>query len=266
LTSDWDEEDYRARRRKEDFLHLATSTRSRAEISTFGLKDWVLNSYERISLALQQRSFDASNQLRVKGSMRGFVRNLTEAMSYILVATRYSEDITLASLSLLKSASSDILVNLEGIYDSGKTLLRDLDSMKNYFDFLDPTFNPSSTPRLEPFASYSEPTRRGMKIVAKDVGFKYPRGKPVLKGINFTIESGELIAIVGGNGSGKSTLVKLLSRLYDATSGSIEINDNDIRCYDKDELWSHMSSVNQDFGISPTVPSNSRQVLQYVHW
>src|SRR6202044_563908 len=107
----------------------------------------------------------------------------------------YSEDITLASLSLLKSASSDILVNLEGIYDSGKTLLRDLDSMKNYFDFPDPTFNPSSTPRLEPFANYSEPTGRGMKIVAKDVGFKYPRGKPVLKGINFTIEPGELIAI-----------------------------------------------------------------------
>lgn len=264
LTLDWDEEDYRARRRKDDFLLLATSTKSRAEISTFGLKDWVLNSYERISLALEKRSFDASNQLRVRGSMRGFVRNLTEAMSYILVATRYSEDITLASMSLLKSASSDILVNLEGIYDSCKSLLRDLESMKNYFDFLDPTFNPSSTPRLEPFAGYSEPTGRGMKIVGKDVSFKYPKqskGKPVLQNISFTIEPGELIAIVGGNGSGKSTLVKLLSRLYDATSGSIEVNGNDIRCYDKDELWSHMSSVNQDFGMSPNVLANNRKVL-----
>ena len=266
LTLDWDEEDYLARRRKDDFLHLATSTRSRAEISTFGLTDWVLNSYERISLAIQKKSFDASNQLRVKGSMRGFVRNLTDAMSYVLVATRYSADISLASLSLLQSASSDIFMNLEGLYDACASLLRDLDSMKNYFDFLDPAFNPSSTSRMEPFASYSEPTGRGMKIVAKDISFRYSNAESVLKGLSFTIEPGELIAIVGGNGSGKSTLVKLLSRLYDATEGSIEINGNDIRCYDKDELWSHMSSINQDFGAPHMVIPNSRQVLQYDNW
>ena len=144
--------------------------------------------------------------------------------------------------------------------------------MKNYFDFVDPKLNPSSTPRMEPFASYTEPTGKGMKIVAKDLTFSYPegaKGKPILKGLNFTIEKGELIAIVGGNGSGKSTLMTLLTRLYDCTNGSIEINDVDIRCYDNDELWSNMSTVNQNFGNLPIqvfVLSSCKENITIYQW
>lgn len=256
MTIEDNEDDWAARTSRSDFFYLATDAKARAEISTFGLKDWVLGTYDRISQVLQQRSSASVNRVRIKGTMRGFVRNVTDAMSYILVATKYT-DITLASLSLMQSASMDILWNLEALYEACKSLLRDLESLKDYFEFLDPELNPSSTARMEPFTAYNEPTGKGMKIVAKDLTFTYPEssnGKlPVLRGLNFTIEKGELIAIVGGNGSGKSTLMTLLTRLYDASSGSIEINDADMRCYDTDELWSHMSTVNQNFGISPQV-------------
>jgi len=264
VTLEIDEEDYYARHRRQEFLFYATDTTARAEISTFGLKDWVLGTYERICQTLQQRASATVNRVRVKGTMRGFVRNVTDAMSYILVATKYT-DITLASLSLMQSASMDILWNLEALYGACANLIRDLDSMKNYFEFLDPELNPSSTPRREPFTAYNEPTGKGMKIVVKDLTFEYPysnRGERVLKGLNFTVEKGELIAIVGGNGSGKSTLMTLLTRLYDCTSGSIEINDVDIRCYDKDELWSHMSIMNQSFGIPLQIPlTHARKIL-----
>jgi len=230
---------------------LAIDKQHRAEVSTFGLSEWILETYHDLATRLVQRTRENHNQIRVSGSMRGFVRNFTYAMSYILVATRYSESITLASLALLQSAGRDILYSLEGMYDSAKSLLDELDNMKNYFDFLDPDLNPSSTPRMAPFVDYNASTGQGMKIVAKDLKFSYPStAKPVLNGLSFTIEPGELIAIVGGNGSGKSTLVKLLARMFDATSGSIEINGNNIRQYDKDELWSKMSIVNQDFGIT----------------
>ena len=175
-------------------------------------------------------------------------------MSYILVATRYSQDITLASLALLQSATEDIIWSFESFYDSTEDVLDGLEDMKNYFDFLDPEMNPSSTARREPFTEYKETTGKGMKIVAKDITFRYHREETVLKGLSFTILPGELIAIVGGNGSGKSTLVKLLARMYDVASGSIEINDADIRQYDTDELWSHMSTVNQDFGTPHLSP------------
>jgi ATP-binding cassette, subfamily B, bacterial len=185
--------------------------------------------------------------------MRGFVRNATEAISYILAATRYNDVITLSSLTLLQSTSQSIVWELESLFRSFQRMCHDLNGMKGYFDFLDPSMTPSATPRMEPHASYRDPTGQGMKIVAKDLLFAYPDGKQILKGLNFTINPGELVAIVGGNGSGKSTLVKLLARMYDVTSGSLEINDIDIRRYDPNELWSHMSTVNQDFR-SPLTP------------
>ena len=219
-------------------------------MSTFGLKEWILETYSRIAGALQSRDDSQKLQIRLRGTTRGFVRNVTESLCYILAATKYREVINLSSLSLLQSTSRDIVWDLESLYRSFDRMRKDLIYMKEYFDFLDPTKTPSATPRMEPFANYHEPTGRGMKIAAKDISFAYPEGqevKQVLKNLTFTIEPGELIAVVGGNGSGKSTLVKLLARLYDVTSGSLEINDIDIRRYDNDELWSHMSSVNQDF-------------------
>lgn len=245
--------EYEARQHRQDFVHLATGKNHRAEVSTFGLSEWILKTYNEMAMNVVQISRQTHDQIRIRSNMRGLVRNFTDAMSYILVATRYSESITLASLALLQSAGRDILYSLEGMYDSGEDLLEELENMKTYFDFLNPNLNPSSTPRMEPFVEYSDSTGQGMRIVAKDLKFKYSAtAKPVLNGLSFTIEPGELIAIVGGNGSGKSTLVKLLARMFDATSGTIEINGNDIRQYDKDELWSKMSIVNQDYGSCPT--------------
>jgi ABC-type multidrug transport system fused ATPase/permease subunit len=223
-------------------------------VSIFGMKDWIVDTYRQLSQDAQEKLSANAYQIKVHGSMRGFVRNFTEAVSYALVALKYRENITLFSLALLRSAGRDILYSMASMYDSSKDLLDELGNMKNYFEFLDPMNNPGSTPRMEPFADYKEETGKGMKIVAKDLKFSYPSMKPTLKGLSFTIEAGELIAIVGGNGSGKSTLVKLLARMYDVTGGSLEINGVDIRCYDKDELWSHMSTINQDYCIiSPSL-------------
>jgi ABC-type transport system involved in Fe-S cluster assembly fused permease/ATPase subunit len=63
----------------------------------------------------------------------------------------------------------------------------------------------------------------------KDVKFAYDDRKETLKGINLKIAGGSTVAIVGETGSGKSTTLKLLHRFYDVTSGSIEIDGQDIR-------------------------------------
>jgi len=68
-----------------------------------------------------------------------------------------------------------------------------------------------------------EPDIEG-KIVFDHVNFSYPDGKQALKDINFTLESGKTLGILGSTGSGKSTLVHLLQRLYDY-EGSIKIDD-----------------------------------------
>lgn len=69
----------------------------------------------------------------------------------------------------------------------------------------------------------------------------------VLKGVSFSIEAGQTVAVVGENGSGKSTLVKLLTRLDDPSGGVIEVDGVDLREYDLDHWRAQIGVVLQDF-------------------
>jgi ATP-binding cassette subfamily B protein len=67
------------------------------------------------------------------------------------------------------------------------------------------------------------------EVVFNDVSFGYTPERPILKNVSFRIPAGGTVAVVGGSGSGKSTLARLLLRLYDVTSGHIDIDHQDIR-------------------------------------
>ncbi|NKZ00466.1 ABC transporter ATP-binding protein [Nocardiopsis alborubida] len=86
------------------------------------------------------------------------------------------------------------------------------------------------------------------EIRFRDVTFTYPgMSTPVLDGLDLTVAAGESLAVVGVNGAGKSTLVKLLCRLYDPVSGTIEVDGTDLRDLDL-ESWRHrLSAIFQDF-------------------
>ena len=80
------------------------------------------------------------------------------------------------------------------------------------------------------------------------MGFVYPgAGRHVLKNINFTMESGEKIALIGENGAGKTTLVKLLARLYDPTEGAILLDGIDLREYSVEDLRKEIGVIFQDY-------------------
>jgi ATP-binding cassette, subfamily B, bacterial len=81
-----------------------------------------------------------------------------------------------------------------------------------------------------------------------DVGFTYPSGgAPVYERLNLTIPAGKSLAIVGRNGVGKTTLVKLLCRLYDPTSGSIQADGVDIATFEPEAWRARIAVVFQDF-------------------
>jgi ATP-binding cassette subfamily B protein len=63
----------------------------------------------------------------------------------------------------------------------------------------------------------------------QDVWFGYDERNPVLKGVSFTVEPGEMIGLVGPSGAGKSTTINLLCRFYDVSRGAIQIDGLDIR-------------------------------------
>jgi len=95
------------------------------------------------------------------------------------------------------------------------------------------------------------------KVTFKDVVFAYEPEKPVLRGVNFNIEPGQCIAVVGATGAGKSTLINLLNRFYEIEKGTIEIDDLDIRQMTLKGLRSHISVVLQDvFLFADTIEKN----------
>jgi len=84
------------------------------------------------------------------------------------------------------------------------------------------------------------------KIEFKNVGFSYQSEREILNKINFSVKSGETIAIVGASGSGKSTLVKLLFRFYDPTNGVISIDGQNIKQVTQNSLREMIGIVPQD--------------------
>jgi ATP-binding cassette subfamily B protein len=105
----------------------------------------------------------------------------------------------------------------------------------------------------------SDPAQRGV-VEFRDVEFRYPGAEqPVLVGLSFRAEPGQVTAFVGSTGSGKSTLINLIPRLYDASAGSVLVDGVDVRDQDREALWRRIALVPQKaFLFSGTVASNLR--------
>ena len=88
------------------------------------------------------------------------------------------------------------------------------------------------------------------KLEFKDVHFRYldtdPKQPDLINGVNLVIEPGQSVALIGITGSGKTTLTALTTRLYDVTSGAIEVDGVDIRQLTRSELRRHVAMAFED--------------------
>ena len=92
----------------------------------------------------------------------------------------------------------------------------------------------------------------------QNVSFKYPgTERYVLDDVSFTINPGEVVALVGRNGAGKSTIVKLLARLYLPDTGSVKLDEYSVDQLTDEMLYSNMAFAMQSFGrYEATVAEN----------
>ena len=124
-------------------------------------------------------------------------------------------------------------------------------SIEKIFEVLD------STPEIRDCENPVILTRNHNSIKFNDVNFEYVENVPVLKNINLSINKGETVAFVGNSGGGKTTIVNLIPRFYDAKSGSITIDDIDIRNISLESLRQNIAVVFQDnFLFSGTIREN----------
>lgn len=130
-------------------------------------------------------------------------------------------------------------------------LLFQAPSINQYFDIVDGSQNP--------IRDSVKNTKLSGDILFKNVSAGYHSDKPVLRDLNFKIESGKKIAIVGHTGAGKSTLLNLIYGALTPSSGSISFGDKDYKSLSKSELRANFSIVFQEtYLLSRTIEENLR--------
>lgn len=233
-----------ARREMEYFRVLGGSRESAKELKLFGLKSFLVDRYTKLSeevygemVTLYRRRLFAGVFFALVGIL-GYYGSYAFAIHQTVVGL-----LTVGTLVLLAGAIAGASSNIQAVLSTFSSIAGQALFLTDLLEFF------SVRPKVfsKPDALVApRPIRRGFEF--KDVSFSYPgSSKLVLKNINFSLEPSERIALVGKNGEGKTTIVKLLTRLYDVTSGHVLLDGVDIREYDLEDLWKEVGVIFQDF-------------------
>ncbi len=151
------------------------------------------------------------------------------------------QGITLAEFLMITTFAMTLFPKMMHFLFNLRELAKRYSDLKKYLNLLD-----EEVTVADPVEPVIIPDQGG-QIVFENVSFNYEKKQTqVLKEFNLTINSGEVVALVGYSGAGKSTIAKLLMRMYDPTNGRILINGVDIRQVKKADLRSKVGIVPQD--------------------
>ena len=212
------------------------------EVRLFDLSDLLIGKYNEVfrgyfggikKLILQEGAWNL---------LLSFATAVMNGVLFYMIATNVTQ---ISDYSVYTGALNSISAALAAVISVTASIYEGSLFIDNMILFMDekqtvmPTLSEPATPK----------THCGHTIELCDVSFRYPGAdRDVINHINLTIESGSTIALVGLNGAGKTTLIKLITRLYDPTSGVILLDGRDIREYDLKSLYKLYGIIFQDFG------------------
>ena len=232
-------------RRLLDYLRLlGASALSAKEVKMFGLGGHLAERYHRLS----EDIYVENKALAIRRAIAGSGLNLISTGGYygayaVVLLKTISGSISIGSFTLLTGAFSRSRSYIERILSGFNDISEQAMFLKDLFEFfeMEPTIGalPGALPAPRPI-------RHGFEF--QNVGFAYPGSeRMVVRNINFRLDAGEKLALIGENGAGKTTLVKLLARLYDPTGGRILLDGIDLREYDVEDLRHEIGVIFQDY-------------------
>lgn len=233
-------------RRMRYFSTLLTSNFSAKEVRLFGLSNYFLNYYQKKFDEFHREHFILRRHQLGWNILLSVFASVAAALFYAyIIFQTLSNRITLGSLSLYTYAVAQVQLTLSVIVSQVGMLYEGALFVDHLFEFLN---IPPIMTLPPPSCSCAVPVPLQCGITFRHVNFHYPNSdRYILKDINFTILPGQTVALVGANGAGKTTLIKLLTRLYDPTGGSIEVDGVDLRKYDLDSWRKQVGVIFQDF-------------------
>jgi ATP-binding cassette subfamily B protein len=243
IWKDRDTPEVRSAQRHADYAYrLAVDAPSAKELRLFGLAQWVVDrfaSQRRLVLDLQWQA----TRLRERSVLLSLIIVLAaNTIVFLMIAAdagagRLDLARTVTFVSAAAGASMIAFGGLSWALDGAAAPVAAVARLR------EPMARAGALSRV---GSRSPTLAREIRF--RGLGFAYPGAeRPVLDQFDLTIPIGSSLAIVGQNGAGKTTLAKLLCRLYDPQSGSIEIDGVDLRELDIDSWRARLAAVFQDF-------------------
>ena len=237
------------------FDWLLTSRETAAELRLFNLGSLLQNAYQALRTRLREQRLKLIRNEAVAGLVAGTAGLVAAGAAMAWMGWRALQGhATLGDLALFFQAFSrgqglmrTLLEDLGRIY--GNSLF-----LGDLFQFLElkPRVVDPSAKTILPISS----TKGAIRF--ENVWFHYPVSqRPILKGLNMTVEPGQIVAIVGANGAGKSTMMKLLFRFYDPVEGRITLDGTDLRQFSLADLRTRVTAMFQEpVNYSATVAEN----------
>jgi ATP-binding cassette subfamily B protein len=232
-------------RRQLDYLRVLGGSREAAkELKLFGLNEFLTERFTRLSDEIYDENVALSRRRLIAGSFLSLVGTMGYYSAYVFVIWRtISGALSIGTLTFLSGAILQASSNIQQIFS---TLSGIADQALFLTDLL-AFFEMQPTIRSKPNGlAAPRPILRGFEF--RDVSFRYP-GSPrlILDRMNFLLQPGERVALIGENGQGKTTVVKLITRLYDPTEGQILLDGVDLREYSLEDLYREIGVIFQDF-------------------
>ena len=232
-------------RRELDYVRqTAASVETAKEVKIFNLNPFLIERYR----ILAESFFNANKRLAIRragwGGLLSTIGTVAYYIAYAYIVWRTIRgEFTIGDLSFLAGSFRRLHQMMEGLlvgFTQVASQALYLDDLFSFFEIKAEIASPAN-PRAFP-----KPIAQG--FVFEDVGFRYPGAERwAVRNLSFTLQAGEVLALVGENGAGKTTLVKLLSRLYDPDEGRITLDGHDLREYDLYELRANIGVIFQDF-------------------
>jgi ATP-binding cassette subfamily B protein len=232
-------------RRELDYIrYTGASDETAKEVKIFDLSGFLIERFRKLS----GKFYRDNKRLAIKRSSWGTLFSVIGSLGYYgayvyIVLKAVRGQLSIGTLTFLAGSFRQLRSLLEGILSRFTAVSQGAIYLKDFFDFFDiqPKIKLSSNARPFP-----RPIQQG--FIFENVGFKYVNSEYwANRHLNFSLQPGEKLALVGENGAGKTTLVKLLARLYDPTEGRILLDGHDLREYDLAELRKQVGVIFQDY-------------------
>lgn len=249
VSSRFGAEGYRVmRRRATDARHqnylgsLLTSDTLVKEVRLFGFEQYLLEGWQEYYKKFRAQFVSLLGRRSAWGLAATLGSSLLIAAATLSVLRRAAQGtITVGDFSLFVGGIIQIQSQFSGLLNSVTGIYESLLYMRNLFEFLElPSRN------LDEGDEWRGPIN---SIAFERVSFRYPlTERDVLSDVSFTVSKGQALALVGENGAGKTTVVKLVTRLFEPTSGRILLNGIDASRFSPRSVQREMSIIFQDYG------------------